>query len=350
MYPLVVEVVAVGGHQLRSFDQEVAMSESVLHAGTSAQIVLERGGVHISPKGRMSNTKDQVIPYEEIIGVEFRTAKNLVGGKLCVLTRERPKPVKYDDREVMFDKSRNDSFAWLCDKLTNLSADELRQLVDSIRSQTDPEVLAQIDRGAARAQSKQAEKSHADQAKRDARAEKLRDKFPNVREDVFEAITRMSWTWGGRQDIRNLEQYLNTTERVLHMVQGRLEDKDGILVLTDERLLFVFHGIINSRTEDFPLPAVSTISLATGFGSKIELHASGAKREIKNVMTDDARRLVDDARTRTGRQFERASAPAAAPASTDIMGQLAKLGELHKAGILTDEEFSAKKAELLARL
>ena len=326
------------------------MGESVLHEGTSAQIALERDGVHISPKGRMSNTKDQVIPYEEIIGVEYRTAKNLVGGKLCVLTRERPRQEKFDDREVMFDKSRNDTFAWLCDKLTNLSANELRQLVDSIRSQTDPEVLAQIDQKAAEAQAKQAGKSQAAQAKADARIEKLRSKFPDVREDVFEAITRMTWTWGGRQDIRNLEQYLNATERVLHMVQGRLEDKNGILVLTDERILFVFHGFINSRTEDFPLPVVSTISLNTGFNSKIELHASGSKREIKNVMTADARRLVDDARTRTGKQFERASVPTAAPANTDVMDQLAKLGDLHKAGILTDDEFSAKKAELLARL
>ena len=29
---------------------------------------------------------------------------------------------------------------------------------------------------------------------------------------------------------------------------------------------------------------------------------------------------------------------------------LEKLGELHKAGILTDEEFDAKKQELLARI
>ncbi|RJQ71985.1 SHOCT domain-containing protein [Pseudonocardiaceae bacterium YIM PH 21723] len=34
----------------------------------------------------------------------------------------------------------------------------------------------------------------------------------------------------------------------------------------------------------------------------------------------------------------------------DVLDQLAKLGDLHKAGILTDEEFAAKKAELLSRL
>ena len=42
-------------------------------------------------------------------------------------------------------------------------------------------------------------------------------------------------------------------------------------------------------------------------------------------------------------------APVAAPASTGIdMDQLKQLGDLHTAGVLTDEEFAAAKAKLLA--
>lgn len=37
-------------------------------------------------------------------------------------------------------------------------------------------------------------------------------------------------------------------------------------------------------------------------------------------------------------------------ASTDPADQLAKLADLHKSGILTDEEFIAKKTELLKRI
>jgi hypothetical protein len=53
-------------------------------------------------------------------------------------------------------------------------------------------------------------------------------------------------------------------------------------------------------------------------------------------------------------------APAAAPAPTvpataaasadEVMALLEKLGQLKAKGILTDEEFAAKKAELLSRL
>ena len=49
-----------------------------------------------------------------------------------------------------------------------------------------------------------------------------------------------------------------------------------------------------------------------------------------------------------------ASAPAAAPAvgvrPEDVMATLEKLGELKAKGILTDDEFNTKKAELLKKL
>ncbi|MGB9346012.1 MAG: SHOCT domain-containing protein [Ilumatobacteraceae bacterium] len=41
-------------------------------------------------------------------------------------------------------------------------------------------------------------------------------------------------------------------------------------------------------------------------------------------------------------------APAAAPAGDDLMAELSKLADLKAAGVLTDEEFAAAKAKLLA--
>ena len=43
-----------------------------------------------------------------------------------------------------------------------------------------------------------------------------------------------------------------------------------------------------------------------------------------------------------------APAPAAAAAAPDLMAQLSQLGTLHSQGILSDEEFAAAKAKLLA--
>jgi hypothetical protein len=42
-----------------------------------------------------------------------------------------------------------------------------------------------------------------------------------------------------------------------------------------------------------------------------------------------------------------APAPAPAPAEGDLSSELTQLAQLHQQGILTDEEFAAKKAQLL---
>jgi membrane protease subunit (stomatin/prohibitin family) len=48
-------------------------------------------------------------------------------------------------------------------------------------------------------------------------------------------------------------------------------------------------------------------------------------------------------------QYAQAPPPApAAPSESDTIAQLEKLGELKEKGILTDEEFAAQKAKLLA--
>jgi phosphoglycolate phosphatase-like HAD superfamily hydrolase len=41
--------------------------------------------------------------------------------------------------------------------------------------------------------------------------------------------------------------------------------------------------------------------------------------------------------------------PPAAPAGDDMLDQLKQLGELHDAGVLTDDEFAAQKAKILAQ-
>jgi hypothetical protein len=47
-------------------------------------------------------------------------------------------------------------------------------------------------------------------------------------------------------------------------------------------------------------------------------------------------------------QQQAAAPPPAAPAADDKFAQLEKLAELQKQGVLTDEEFAAEKAKILA--
>jgi hypothetical protein len=54
--------------------------------------------------------------------------------------------------------------------------------------------------------------------------------------------------------------------------------------------------------------------------------------------------------TGVGNPAAAAAAPAAPAAAEDPLDRLKKLDELHKAGVVTDAEFEAKKAELLSDL
>ena len=47
-------------------------------------------------------------------------------------------------------------------------------------------------------------------------------------------------------------------------------------------------------------------------------------------------------------QAQQAAAPAAAPPGNDMMSQLQQLGDMKANGLLTDDEFAAAKARLLA--
>lgn len=62
--------------------------------------------------------------------------------------------------------------------------------------------------------------------------------------------------------------------------------------------------------------------------------------------------ILDTVRDATPLQVSVVNPPPPAPASTevDIADQIKKLADLHAAGILTDQEFAAKKADLLDRL
>lgn len=46
-------------------------------------------------------------------------------------------------------------------------------------------------------------------------------------------------------------------------------------------------------------------------------------------------------------EAQQAPAQQSTPSEDDQMEQLEKLGQLHESGVLTDEEFSAKKAQIL---
>lgn len=99
-------------------------------------------------------------------------------------------------------------------------------------------------------------------------------------------------------------------------------------------------------TEVIPIDRISSVSTQkTMLWMHVNITASGQKIEFKSnewmgpALKAKILELVNGPKT--------ATASAVAPDPTE---QLVKLAELHKAGVLTDDEFASKKAELLKKI
>jgi hypothetical protein len=172
-----------------------------------------------------------------------------------------------------------------------------------------------------------------------------------LRADIAQAKAEMRVRFGGGREIKRLLGYLWEGETVDQMTTGTYGKGTGLVVLTDRRLLFVHDGLTSKTSEDFPLDKVSSVQWSSGLlmGS-IVVFASGNKSEIKNVAKDDGKEMVDKVRHRLSAPASVSTETSATAQPADPMEQLKKLGELRDAGILTPEEFEAKKTEILSRL
>ncbi|WP_026075524.1 PH domain-containing protein [Cellulomonas massiliensis] len=154
-------------------------------------------------------------------------------------------------------------------------------------------------------------------------------------------------------------EHLEVGEEVLGAVQGTYETKKmgndwtraGILIATQTRIVFYSKKLGGYDLESFPYDKVSSYEQSKSMmGHVVGFFASGNKVNMKWISDLEALQTFSNVvRDKIhGVSSPESSAPPSA--DTDVMEQIRQLGELHGAGILTDEEFSAKKAELLARL
>lgn len=179
-----------------------------------------------------------------------------------------------------------------------------------------------------------------------------RERMDPIRPDIDAAISKMPSKVGGKRELKKLPEHLWEGEQVSILETGQYGAGMGIMALTDRRLLFLKDGIMSQTSEDFPFDKISSIQWSSGmmFG-KIAVFVSGNKAEITNVGKAQGKAIVDAVRNR----ISAASGPAApavsvappAPVSEDPVEQIQKLAGLRDAGILTEDEFSAKKAQIL---
>jgi len=184
-------------------------------------------------------------------------------------------------------------------------------------------------------------------------------------EETYKRLLRGDQRLFGVLELRKLSDEIAGGETLVNLATGMLAlDNDGgsrkvdllsgnngLVVLTDTRVIFFDRAVMKTRVHDFPFDRITSVQTEVGimFG-RLRINAMGSTAEVRQL--DPKERATEIG----GYVREALSAPrqvttsqAAAPAS-DAFEQIKKLAELRDSGVVTAEEFAAKKAELLRRL
>ena len=210
-----------------------------------------------------------------------------------------------------------------------------------------------------------------------------------MREDTQKAIneynisTRNAFR-GDVESIEAAEKFLSEDENVLFVsptlfsrmykdVAKRAFSHAGIIFLTDKRVFLYYTLAKEPQPNSFPLENIGNVSYyanpLTGnlvlsavqfedrfynftieIGSKFSLTTSSVNKKMLAKVAETFEYARDT--YSSGKPTERTaiSENKEENPSSDILLQIEKLSELKEKGILTEDEFQAKKSELLARL
>jgi hypothetical protein len=210
--------------------------------------------------------------------------------------------------------------------------------------------------------------------------------MPNLDEQIKKAAKANAFNFGSNRELRRLRQHLNNDESVLGIITGSRLNKRGrgIVVATNERLLFIHDGWVFRENQDYPYETISSVEFSTKiffgvftlYGKGDETSYNWVGRSAGAKFTKLVRQLTADAAKGRQRQpdgysgrpasqnplagstgplvapplppVQNMSAPLSGPDL--ILKQLNELGEMREKGFITPEEYDLKKQELLARL
>ena len=177
-------------------------------------------------------------------------------------------------------------------------------------------------------------------------------------DDQWDTAKPRHWKNNFSGERRMLYSIIGGEEAIQCLVGGtfradtkRLHKHRGVVVATDKRVVFVDKGIIGStETQEMPYRNIEAITYSTGmFAGGIQITGLGASSfRIEDIMDKETmqpfvecvRGHVEDAAQPTP------SIPPSAAAESSL-DDLERLAALYEKGILTEEEFSTKKKQML---
>ncbi|MDB4872831.1 MAG: hypothetical protein JWL97_3835, partial [Gemmatimonadales bacterium] len=230
--------------------------------GHNGQIQFDGQFVTITRRGFLARTSvgkgDTRIHISQIAAVEWKPAGPLVNGFIRFAVAGSVAPMSSsgnrtqarvrDENSVIFTRQQRGAF------------EQIRAAIEQAVARSQAEAPSQSISAATMPPPRQDRKV----AQRSA---KWAERLGTDRPDIIEAAARMNWTLGGKREIKHLTEHLLSGEVVRAIAQGTYREKQGVITLTDRRVLFLFHGFTGSAKEDFPLSRIVSVSTSSTLGT-----------------------------------------------------------------------------------
>lgn len=155
---------------------------------------------------------------------------------------------------------------------------------------------------------------------------------------------------GEKKNLKELNKILNDDEETEKTIVAWHDHREGVLSITNRRLLFVGKGLLSGLTvKDFPLEKIINVDYqlksftSISRSSFIRIYGHGNAIEFDGVIgsKDEVKDFVEHLKSKVGKQNHTASK------DNDFISQLERLAKLKEQGILTEEEFQTQKEKIL---
>lgn len=152
---------------------------------------------------------------------------------------------------------------------------------------------------------------------------------------------------GVRRELKHLPEVLHDGEQLLNLASGEYDDNFGLLVVTDQRLVFYERGVMRAKQEDFPYSRISSVQTGRGMvrGGSLTVHVSGTEGKIEHIRPKGRADEIGD----YIRQRIKDAVPVQdASGKPDAAERLQKLQAMLDAGIISQAEFDTQRAKIIA--
>lgn len=159
-------------------------------------------------------------------------------------------------------------------------------------------------------------------------------------------------TFGTKKEIKALPDMLFDDEIIQYATSGFVDGNTVLMVCTNTRILFVDKGLVfGIKSTEIPLNMVNGVSYSKGLilGS-IAIVNGAVTTKIEQVNKNTAPIMVEKIKQATAmlqQANQQPATPAPASEQPDLVEQLRGLKVLVDEGVLTQEEFDAKKKQVL---